>query len=658
MPNIRLPFTNVRVVGHVPESLKKPTANQSANQPAEAGRNTAQKPYQKDISLGFVKFRKINPKFVNPQGETALHLAAEKGDLATIKHLLKNKRVDVNIQDRNGNTALHRATANGHREVVLALLSNEKVDPGLKNAQGDTALHLAVRRKHPEIARKLLEDNRLDPNQKNNEGETPLHLATEAKGNSENVELLLNSTRVDPNLGDNFGRTPLHQAARLGDSKNVELLLKNDRSAPGRMIDHGGGTPLHSAMGSLGNLEAVQMLLRDGRIDPNLTDKKGNPAILCGISAAPAQRKNINVMLADDRVNPGLTNMEGETLLLRMANCKDMGIVKKLLADDRVDPNGMLPLLKESPAVAIDMFKSAIPNLASHSAGADSLIKVLEYMADFKPGNAAPNRILTARTNFHLGQVLAKVDNPERKGECAKDAVFRFTLALEQLRNHAENGAIDIKEYAECAKALLDAAPDAKQFNLGGLPVLRSDIEDVAEMRGTEITNLKIKQNIGGLEANFDPNAHQVMGVHSEGFLLRGQELLKAIQDRNAIHNKQSAENGLKLALEKNVPLQLGNLNTDTETVIRELWTYIQNESEESKQESIGSFLNGLMKADKEKLSMEQVAKELLGTSISIEGVSTSEVRNLGAAQLLHKIQTANQSEPPRELWRLQHLRE
>ena len=212
------------------------------------------------------------------------------------------------------------------------------------------------------------------------------------------------------------------------------------------------------------------------------------------------------------------------------------------------------------------------------------------------------------------------------------------------MRNHAENGVINIKEYAECAKALLDAAPDAKQFNLGGLPVLRSDIEDVAEMRGTEITNLKIKQNIGGLEANFDPNAHQVMGVHSEGFLLRGQELLKAIQDRNAIHNKQSAENGLKLALEKNVPLQLGNLNTDTETVIRELWTYIQNESEESKQESIGSFLNGLMKADKEKLSMEQVAKELLGTSISIEGVSTSEVRNLGAAQLLHKIQTANQS--------------
>jgi len=411
------------------------------------------------------------------------------------------------------------------------------------------------------------------------------------------------------------------------------LLLKNALSDPGRMINHAGGTPLHSAMGGFTNLKIVQMLLQDGRIDPNHTDEMGNPAILCGFSTSLDQRKIINMMLEDDRVNPGLANKSGETLLFRMARCKDGEIVQKLLADDRVDPNGMLWLIKESPAVAVDMFKSAIPNLASHSTEADSLIKVLEYMADFKPGNAAPNRILTARTNFHLGKVLAEADNFERKGECAKDAVFRFTLALEQLRNHAENGAIDINEYAKYAKALLEAAPDAKQFNLGGLPVLRSDIEDIAEMRGTEMMNLKLQQNI-----------HHNQQVHMEGFLLRGQELLKAIQDRNAIHIKQSAENGLKLALEKNVPLQLGSLNTDTETVIREMWTYIQNENEESKQGSIDSFLNRLMKAEKEKLSMEQVAKELLGTSIEIKGMSHNQVMKLDAAQLLDIIRGANQS--------------
>lgn len=714
MPNIRLPFTNVRVVGHVPESLKKPTVNQSANQPVEADRRGAAKPYQKDISLGFIKFRKINPKFVNPQGETALHLAAEKGDLAAIKHLLKNKHVDVNAQDRHGETALHRAAKNGRLDVVLALLANEKADPGLKNLKGETALHLAVKKKHPEIARKLLEDNRIDPNQKNDYGETPLHLAvsksrisgnlellfkdddavsallanekvdTEIKNNDgetalhlavkekhpELVQKLLEDKRVDPNQKNNSGQTPLHLTLETGgNSEIVQLLLKDHRSDPGQMIDDSGRTLLHHAISCGGtNPQVVKLLLEDGRIDPNLADKEGNPAILSGMSAAPYRRESIKMMLEDDRVNPGVANKKGETLLLRMARCKDMGIVKKLLADNRVDPNGMLPLLQESPDDAVDMFKSAIPDLASQPTGVDSLIKVLEYMADFKPANGAPNRILTARTNFHLGQVLVEADNPERKGECPKDAVFRFTLALEQLRNHVEEGTIDIKEYAGYAKALLDAAPDAKQFNLGGLPVLRSDIEDVALEHGTEITNLKIKQNINGPTGQI---------VHQDGFLLRGQALLKAIQDRNAnyetksidqvkteIHEAisgwgdkdlltkegRSAKEGLKLAMEKNVSLQFGSLNADTEAVIREMWTYIQNESEERKQGSIHSFLNRLITVDEKKLSAEQAAEELLKTSIEIEGLDSSEAQDLGQAQLLYKIQTANQSRPNKSI--------
>jgi ankyrin repeat protein len=76
-------------------------------------------------------------------GMTALHWAAERGDLAMTEVLLK-ARASVTATTRNGAyTPLHLAARGGHGAIVAALL-DAGADPNQFTATGVTALHLAA----------------------------------------------------------------------------------------------------------------------------------------------------------------------------------------------------------------------------------------------------------------------------------------------------------------------------------------------------------------------------------------------------------------------------------------------------------------------------------------------------------------------------------
>ncbi|NXI36276.1 BARD1 protein, partial [Galbula dea] len=90
----------------------------------------------------------------NYKGETLLHVASIKGDLAAVEQLLKNG-ADPNVKDNAGWTPLHEACNHGHKEVVELLLQHKAL-VNTTGYQNDSPLHDAARNGHVSIAELLL----------------------------------------------------------------------------------------------------------------------------------------------------------------------------------------------------------------------------------------------------------------------------------------------------------------------------------------------------------------------------------------------------------------------------------------------------------------------------------------------------------------------
>eukprot|EP00438_Fugacium_kawagutii_P008160 Skav203335 [mRNA] locus=scaffold284:560568:571385:- [translate_table: standard] len=132
-------------------------------------------------------------------GQTALHLACERGHGAVVRKLLSSGDASlVAARERiTGQTALHMAAESGHTEAVRAILEASPLrDTSLATDRGarNTALHLAAERGHLQTMKTLVE---LCPDtkgllmaQEKFAGQTALHLAA-AAGHAELCQALL-----------------------------------------------------------------------------------------------------------------------------------------------------------------------------------------------------------------------------------------------------------------------------------------------------------------------------------------------------------------------------------------------------------------------------------------------------------------------------------
>ncbi|KAJ8371550.1 hypothetical protein AAFF_G00307300 [Aldrovandia affinis] len=197
---------------------------------------------------------------------TALHLAAQKGNVRFMKLLLA-RRADWLQKDLEEMTPLHLATRHRSPKCLALLLKHMapgEVDTQDKNKQ--TALHWSAFYNHPEHVKLLIKhDSNIgipDPsathtvrcileaaptesllNWQDYEGRTPLHFAV-ADGNEAVVEVLTSYEGCSVTAYDNLFRTPLHWAALLGHARIVHLLL--ERNTSGTIpSDSQGATPLH-----------------------------------------------------------------------------------------------------------------------------------------------------------------------------------------------------------------------------------------------------------------------------------------------------------------------------------------------------------------------------------------------------------------------------
>jgi ankyrin repeat protein len=157
----------------------------------------------------------------NAFGETALHAAAENGDVTGVQMLLA-AGASVDALNEAGATALYLAAEEGHHDVVNALLE-AGAKPSTADHEGWTPLHVASSGGHMQVA-KLLLNKKADAAVRDKvDGNTPLHMAS-SQGNDDIVKLLLES-KLGVNHQNNLGETALHKAARNGHASVAMTLL-------------------------------------------------------------------------------------------------------------------------------------------------------------------------------------------------------------------------------------------------------------------------------------------------------------------------------------------------------------------------------------------------------------------------------------------------
>jgi serine/threonine-protein phosphatase 6 regulatory ankyrin repeat subunit B len=217
-----------------------------------------------------------------------IHDAAKQGDLEKVKSLLNANPDLVFSKDSNGDTPLHLAADKGHKDVMELLLAN-KADYNVFDAAaigdlgrvkalvndnldlvfgkdgeyGYTPLHFAVKNDHKDVVEFLLaipsartpsiqsQICKIEVNAKSDwdynsytRGYTPLHIAA-LNGHKDVAELLL-ANGAEVNVRGNNDETPLELAAKGGHMDMVELLLAN--KAEVNATNNYGWTPLHFAV--------------------------------------------------------------------------------------------------------------------------------------------------------------------------------------------------------------------------------------------------------------------------------------------------------------------------------------------------------------------------------------------------------------------------
>ena len=148
--------------------------------------------------------------------------AAMNGNLVEVRSLIESG-ADVNASQGDGMTALHWAAENGDVDMVRALLfAGAFPDATTRNA-AYTPLHLGARAGRSGTVEALLMGG-ADPTSRTVTGVTPLHFAASAAA-AESVELLLTHGAVIDALETASGQTPLIFAAAANRADAIEALV-------------------------------------------------------------------------------------------------------------------------------------------------------------------------------------------------------------------------------------------------------------------------------------------------------------------------------------------------------------------------------------------------------------------------------------------------
>ncbi|XP_038862195.1 85/88 kDa calcium-independent phospholipase A2 isoform X3 [Salvelinus namaycush] len=242
-------------------------------------------------------------------GQTPLHLACERGEVACVRELLEECQARTDIKDKNGETPMHCAAKQDSATIIQMLLccgrGPERSGPGQDPAAVIQAL----------CSRMCAGVNEL-----NGAGETPLHVSCRL-GRVEAVNALLGGgARCDIIGGSGY---PIHAAMKYSEKGCAEAVLDAD---PGQLqVEDAvyGGTPLHWCK----TAEMCRTLLERGCL-VNYLSKTGESALHV---LTKRGRFDASMVLLTHGGEPNLKGQDGNTALHLAMKMDHMELIKALI---------------------------------------------------------------------------------------------------------------------------------------------------------------------------------------------------------------------------------------------------------------------------------------------------------------------------------------
>lgn len=238
-------------------------------------------------------------------GNTALHVAAEKNNLPAVRYLL-SRGVDVNAKNAVGTTALMMAASYGNDQITELLIAHKAVINDT-DKYGYTAMFYAVEEKSAAVMALLVRAG-ANPKIKAQFGWTVIMVLAGEKDSHIDIVKLFHSKGVKLNASEEqFGLTALAINSMLqGDVSVFKYLVDNGANI--NRIDKLQRTPLLYAMVNKNHLKIIYLLKRGA--DPRIGLYKGLTPLM--YAAAQGDSRTVK-LLVDKGAQPMFRNKHGKT---------------------------------------------------------------------------------------------------------------------------------------------------------------------------------------------------------------------------------------------------------------------------------------------------------------------------------------------------------
>ena len=285
-----------------------------------------------------IKHKHIFIEPFNVKLETPLHVACKNNNLLAAKLLLATNKINVQLADNNGFTLLHFACKNSCNKEIITELLQKGCD-----ANAECKVKYAVKFKgcNKKEYKYLF---------------SPLQLAC-MYGNKDAVESLLKLDEVDINItGDSYEDSPLAIAVNVNYDKEeiIEILIQQENINKGsingaikvlfdfikKYEDERELTIMHSFIHH--KWEIIKNEHKEKILDFCMKNKKNNLIKLIINKINQKNKDYIDSVLftdEDNLNNQNNFNVDKKELLLRACENNNIGLVKILLEEEKVDVN-------------------------------------------------------------------------------------------------------------------------------------------------------------------------------------------------------------------------------------------------------------------------------------------------------------------------------